>query len=274
MLKDIFPQNAVDIGMMSKSGIMGLMYKLFRHKEEQLYKQSDMIGCMSQANVDYLLEHNPYINAENVEIFPNAVLDVKVVDKSKDVLDRLGIDKSKLTFIYGGNLGKPQGLDYLIDGINACQDNNNVQFVIVGSGTEKNRLYAALKDNKNCHCLDYLPQADYQELCASCDIGMLVLDKRFTIPNYPSRVLSYMENSMPIMACTDVNTDIKELLEDQANCGKWCHSDKIEDFVSLVEWFEKANNLTELGNNGRKYLIENFNTDICVDKLIRLTEKE
>ena len=47
LLKDIFPQNAVDIGMMTKSGWKGIIYKVFRKKEKQLYRLSDYIGCMS-----------------------------------------------------------------------------------------------------------------------------------------------------------------------------------------------------------------------------------
>ena len=55
LLKDIFPQNAVDIGIMSKSGLKGLLYKHFRRQEKKLYAISDRIGCMSQANVDYVV---------------------------------------------------------------------------------------------------------------------------------------------------------------------------------------------------------------------------
>ena len=50
MLKDIFPQNAVDLGIMKKNGIKGFIYKYFRKKETKLYKISDYIGCMSQTN--------------------------------------------------------------------------------------------------------------------------------------------------------------------------------------------------------------------------------
>ena len=51
MLKDIFPQNAVDIGLMSKSGVKGFLYNYFRKQEKDLYKVSDFIGCMSQCEV-------------------------------------------------------------------------------------------------------------------------------------------------------------------------------------------------------------------------------
>ena len=59
LLKDIFPQNAVDLGMLSKHGVKGLLYRYFRMLEKRLYSLSDYIGCMSPANVDYVLKHNP-----------------------------------------------------------------------------------------------------------------------------------------------------------------------------------------------------------------------
>ena len=70
ILKDIFPQNAVDINIM-KDG--SLIWKYFRKKEKRLYEVSDMIGCMSQGNVDFLLTHNPFIDKRKVEVFPNSI---------------------------------------------------------------------------------------------------------------------------------------------------------------------------------------------------------
>ena len=70
LLKDIFPQNAVDLEMIKKDG---LIHRYFRHKEKQLYQISDYIGCMSPANVAYLIKHNPEINPEIVEVNPNSI---------------------------------------------------------------------------------------------------------------------------------------------------------------------------------------------------------
>ena len=73
LLKDIFPQNAVDIGMLRKTGLKGILYRRFRKTEKKLYRLSDRIGCMSEANVEYVLNHNPEIPREKVEICPNAI---------------------------------------------------------------------------------------------------------------------------------------------------------------------------------------------------------
>ena len=73
LLKDIFPQNAVDIGMLNKDGLKGLIYKYFRKKEKRLYEISDHIGCMSEANCKYILKHNPEIDSRRVEVCPNCI---------------------------------------------------------------------------------------------------------------------------------------------------------------------------------------------------------
>ena len=101
LLKDIFPQNAVDLGMFSKGS---LFYRFFRAKEKRLYALSDVIGCMSLANVEYVLAHNPEVGRERVEVCPNSVepvTDGKPVDREA-VLGRLGIPSDKTVFIYAG----------------------------------------------------------------------------------------------------------------------------------------------------------------------------
>ena len=272
MLKDIFPQNAADLQMMSKTGLTGIIYKIFRAKEKKLYKYSDAIGCMSQANIDYLKAHNDNLQGKKIELFPNAVIvgQGNAPDKSDDrsILDKYGVPKDKMVFIYGGNLGKPQGLDFLEKGIKSVSGSNDVYFIIIGKGSEKKKLFAALNGVENVLTLDALPKEEYEKLCAQCDVGMIMLDKRFTIPNYPSRMLSYMQNAMPMFACTDKNTDVRQLVEEQANCGKWCYSDDVDAFKSSIEWFvNNRDRLAELGKNGYNYMVKHFNVEDNVKRL-------
>lgn len=270
MLKDIFPQNAVDLHMMSTHGATGILYKFFRKKEKKLYVYSDRIGCMSPANVEYLLKHNPYLDKGKVELFSNAIQirDVKTGAAGKELLEKYRIDKDKLVFIYGGNLGKPQGLDFLAEAIAHCSDLEGVHFVMIGKGGEKERFFRALRNLKNVTALDALPKEEYEKFCAECDVGMVVLDKRFTIPNYPSRILSYLNNAMPVFACTDTSSDVKELVEKQALCGKWCFSGSVQDFKETVRWFlDNRDKLNEMGRNGKQYLIAHFNVEDNIKKL-------
>lgn len=262
LLKDIFPQNAVDLGMLKISGIKSLIYKSFRDKEERLYKISDYIGCMSNANVDFLLKNNPSIPNEILEVCPNSIepIEIDISEKEKkQIREKYNLPIDKTIFIYGGNLGKPQGIDFLIECIKSNQNNKQSYFLIVGSGTEFGRLenFFEREKPKNANLFSQLPKSDYEILANSCDVGLIFLDKRFTIPNFPSRLLSYMQASMPVLAATDVNTDIGKVIENGV-FGYWCESRNTNDFNNLVNNLCDEKIKIELGNNARKYLEEHY----------------
>lgn len=262
MLKDIFPQNAVDIGMFGEKSVFNWY---FRRKEIALYKQSDYIGCMSPANVEYLLKHNSFVDNDRVEVAPNAhELIERRMEDGQETTERLNIRKKydlstdKPIFIYGGNLGKPQGIDYLIKCFDANKKRQDCYFVVVGNGTEYGKIKAWCDDNLNSNVklMQRLPENDYEMLVRSCDVGLIFLDHRFTIPNYPSRLLGYLENKMPVICATDLNTDIGKIAEENGY-GYWCESVKPEDFTALVDKMLKSDRKA-MGERGFQFLKENY----------------
>ncbi len=259
LLKDIFPQNAVDMGMLAKTGIKGLLYKFFRAKEKKLYALSDFIGCMSPANVRYVLEHNPEIPADRVEMAPNS-LELKegthVVDKT--VLEKYNLPTDKPIFIYGGNLGIPQGIPFLIQCLESNADRDDSHFVVVGTGTYYQKLanwYETSKP-KAVSIMKGLPKDDYDKLVQACQVGLIFLDYRFTIPNFPSRLLSYLENKIPIIACTDPNCDTGVIAEENG-FGYYAPSNDVTAFTKSVDKM-LAGDMVGMGERGYRYLIENY----------------
>lgn len=239
LLKDIFPQNAVDMGMMQTNGLKGFIFRHFRQQEKHLYALSDRIGCMSQANVDYVIAHNPEVPPSIVEVCPNSI---DVIDKSVDastrkaIREKYGIPTDKLVFVYGGNLGKPQGIPFLIECLKAARDEAKAFFLIVGDGTEYGVLenYINSSDQDNLKIMKRLPKEDYDTMVGACDVGLIFLDHRFTIPNFPSRMISYMQAKLPVLACTDPNTDIGDIITGEG-FGWWCESNDTERFLQCVE---------------------------------------
>ncbi|QQV03387.1 MULTISPECIES: glycosyltransferase family 4 protein [Chryseobacterium] len=260
LLKDIFPQNAVDMNMLKENSFL---HRQFIRKEKKLYQISDTIGCMSPANADFVLRHNPEIKENKVEVNPNTI-EPKDFNYSEDqkiaIRKKYGIPIDKMVLVYGGNLGKPQGLDFLLETIKATKI-ESIFFLIVGDGTE----FSKVKDwfNKiqpyNSKLLQRLPKDDYDQLLASCDVGLIFLDRNFLIPNFPSRLLSYLEMKMPVIAATDPNTDIGDIIED-ANCGyKVIAGDQAEMQLKLKNLSNV--DLQTLGNNAFRLLEEEYLVD-------------
>ncbi|MGN0493107.1 MAG: glycosyltransferase family 4 protein [Acutalibacteraceae bacterium] len=275
LLKDIFPQNAVDMGMMTKTGVKSVIYKVFRRKEKQLYKLSDYIGCMSQANVDYILRHNPEIGPEKVHISPNSI----EVNEKPDSLNReetrrkYGIPLDKTVFIYGGNLGKPQDIPFIIECLRANEKYDDRYFVICGTGTEYPKLKKYVDESapKNVLLINGLPKDEYESFVGCCDVGLIFLDRRFTIPNFPSRLLSYMQNSMPVLACTDPNTDIGKVIA-EGDFGWWCESDNPDNFTKAADKALQSD-LHQIGKNGFDYLINNYSVENSYNAIMQRIEK-
>ncbi|MBR6227279.1 MAG: glycosyltransferase family 4 protein [Bacteroidales bacterium] len=265
LLKDIFPQNAVDLGMISKSGVKGLLYKYFRKKEKQLYQCSDFIGCMSPANVQYVIDHNPEVMPQKVELAPNSyepVEPIKLSDEDRYALrEKYHLPTDRPIFIYGGNLGKPQGIPFLIRCLDANANRQDCHFLVVGNGTEYGRM-KAWYDEKNPQSISLfasLPKEDYDQLVRVCDVGLVFLDYRFTIPNYPSRLLPYLMEKKPIIAATDPNCDMGTIAEANGY-GFWCPSNDVNAFTASIDRMLHAN-MVEMGEVGYQYYTGNYTAD-------------
>ena len=273
MLKDIFPQNAVDLGMLPQRGLKGLLYCSFRRKEQELYRISDYIGCMSPANVQYVLRHNPEVKAAKVEICPNSY-DVPAAQTRDEkamlaIREKYHLPTGKPLFIYGGNMGKPQGIPFLVECMKAVKDRTDCHFVIVGNGTEYPKLEAFMKAEqpKAVSLFQRLPKEDYDQLARACDVGLIFLDYRFTIPNYPSRLLPYLMERKPIIAATDPNCDTGTLAEEHGY-GFYCPSNSVDAFVKSVDKM-LASDIQKMGENGYQFFLNNYTTEHAYQAIVK-----
>lgn len=269
MQKDIFPQNSLDLGLMSKKNPA---YYYFKYKEKNMYKIATKIGCMSQGNIEYLLQNNKKLSKDKLELFPNTITLREFSNNKNIIRQKYNIPEEKVLALYGGNFGKPQGIDFIIKVLDKYKNDERVVFFFSGKGTEKEKLYKHIKENdiKNVIIIDYLPKQEYNDILKETDIGLIFLDYRFTIPNIPSRTLSYFEYSLPIMAATDKNTDYKDLLVNHVKAGLWCESNNIEEFKKQFDYLiTHKEERIKMGQNGRRYLEEELTTK----KSVQILEK-
>jgi len=262
LLKDIFPQNAVDMKMIKKNSII---HKCFLHKEKKLYQLSDKIGCLSEANLEYLKKHNSYLDFKKIEINPNTI-SPKFINYSsyekENIKSKYGIPINKKIFIYGGNLGKPQGLDFLLETI-LLTKRSDVYFLIIGSGTEFTGIQKWFEklQPENALLMASLPKNDYDKLLAACDVGLIFLSRNFTIPNYPSRLLSYLEMKMPVIAATDPNTDIGMDIEKNKSGFAIISGDSRAMHNAINKLMDNISNFNEMKDNSWEFLNRDFHAD-------------
>lgn len=275
MLKDIFPQNAVDEGLIRKNSFM---FRHFRRKEKRLYHLSDDIGCMSRENMNYIQSHNSELPEDKIIFFPNSIrLSKQSGNPSRGSVMRvkLGIPDDKVIFVFGGNLGKAQGIDFLISVMAALSQHDKAFFLMVGTGTQADILQDAAKKQWNLIYLKQLPRKEFEALLAECDVGIVSLGSMYTIPNYPSRMLSYMDAALPVLAITDGVTDIRSLVEKQAACGVWSLAGDMQAAIHNINQLCNDKQLRiGLGRNGRRYCEEYFSVGDSIAVLEQRVNKE
>ena len=120
---------------------------------------------------------------------------------------------------------------------------------------------------KNATLIARLPKDDYDSLIRACHVGLIFLDPRFTIPNYPSRLLSYLENSMPVLLATDPNTDMGRIAED-AGFGFWALSGDLPVFMANMDKLAPEL-IRSMGEKGHQFMLDNYTVSKVANTLLK-----
>ena len=148
--------------------------------------------------------------------------------------------------------------------------------MIVGSGTEYIRIKAWFNKNKpsNASLIPELPKSDYDELLAACDVGLIFLNKMFTIPNYPSRLLSYLEMKMPVIAATDRSSDVGIDIE-KNKCGFAVLSgNTIQMKYAIDSMMKDPDMFNQMRENSWKYLNKDFHVNRSSELILNALEEK
>lgn len=270
ILRDIFPQNAVDLGFMKNKG---LLHKFFQRKERNFYKISDYIGCMSEANIDFIINRYP-ISSEKLHILRNwqyLYKDDNINELS--IIERYGL-KNKFIVVFGGNMGKPQQIENVLNLAEKCRMHADIVFLLIGEGVMMDKIKKKVEERKlyNIHIHNSIQKDEYQQLLSCCDVGLISLHQNFTIPNIPSKSLDYWNVGLPILASIDKATDFGVVL-DESKTGLWSYAGDHEKFYNnLLQLYRNPSLREEFSRNGKRYFKNNLTPekayDIIIEKII------
>lgn len=266
LLRDIFPQNAKDLELIKNR----FVFKYFRRKEKELYRISDSIGCMSEKNILFVRNHNPEVNISKLHILPNwSGIPISSNKNSSEIKARYDLD-NKFIAIFGGNFGVPQKIEFIIEVAEKIHEKKEIIFLLVGNGTEKKRIEQMIISKKlsNVKIIDQMPRDEYFSLLGACDVGMVNLSDRFTIPNIPSRTLSYWSLKLPVIAATDKCTDLGSIITG-CNGGLWSVTGDHDLYIRNLMFFYKNPEMRKkMGENGFDYLVRELSPERACDTIL------
>ncbi|MDH4395549.1 MAG: glycosyltransferase family 4 protein [Limnobacter sp.] len=229
IIRDIFPEWAVDMGLMGR----GLPYRFFNWVAHYQYSVANIIGVQTTGNLKYFERWARQPNRQ-LEVLPNWL------DKPAQKRCSIRVDETVLTgrkvFVYAGNMGLAQGMDILLALAEKLTSRVDVGFLFLGRGSESTRLknLAELRQLSNVLFFDEIDPDEIPDLYAQCHIGIVALAARHKSHNIPGKFLTYMQSGLPVLANVNSGNDLAAFIR-REQVGQVCESNDITELLMLAE---------------------------------------
>jgi len=269
-VRDIWPQTLVELSSLSSSNPL---IKLMEYYEKFAYKNADkVISLLPNAKEHF---ENQGMQPDKFVYLPNGIEieEKESVPLSSEMKEKIPIDKFIIG--YSGTIGIANNLDYLITVAEILKDHNEIHFLILGKGGEKQRLQNHVQKLalKNVTFLDTVSRGSVGSFLQEIDIAFISLlpEKLFKFGVSPNKVFDYMYAKKPILWAIEAGNNLVE----DAKCGV---SVPLNDVIALKESILKLKGLQkevlkELGQNGYTFVQKNHSYTMLATKLIEIIEE-
>lgn len=229
IIRDIFPEWAVDMGLMGR----GLPYFFFDSVARYQYSVADVIGVQTEGNRAYF---------ETWQQRPGRKLEVlrNWLDKPSNLRCSIRVADTSLAgrkvFVYAGNMGVAQGMDILLDLADKLSARPEIGFLFVGRGSDAQRLKIAAQTRglTNVLFLDEIHPDEIADLYAQCSVGIVALDPRHKSHNIPGKFLTYMQSGLPVLASVNPKNDLAALIREE-QVGQVCECHQVDRLMELAD---------------------------------------
>jgi len=269
-IQDIFPQNAIDLGVMRSR----VLVKFFERMERKAYEGADRITAHSEGNMRFLIDKKG-VPPEKISVVHNWIDfdSFKKTERTGRFRKRYGLE-NKFVFLFAGVMGPSQYLDLVIQAAREVRNITDICFLLVGDGTERKRLQQMVEGYglKNVMFKPFVSKEEYPFLVKDADVGLGCLSMKNKTPVFPGKILGYMAASIPTIAFLNKESDGHHIIR-EAGCGYSDVSDDYKKAAKLVlRIYNERDKLAQYGHNGFKYAATHFSKQACIDRLEKLVQ--
>lgn len=262
IIRDIFPEWAVDMGLMKRGG---LPHRVFQLVARYQYSVADTIGVQTPGNLKYF---------ESWAANPNKKLEVlqNWLGEAANMPCTIRLDQTHLAgrkiFVYAGNMGVAQGMDIVLELAEKMQTRTDVGFLFVGRGSEVARLKQSAKamELKNTLFFDEIHPDEIPDLYSQCSVGIVALHPKHNSHNIPGKFITYIQSGLPVLANVNTGNDLAQIIRDEG-VGEVCESNQVSELHDRAEQLCKHQQEPAFKNNCRKLFNGKFSAESAAQQI-------
>ena len=258
-IQDYEVDAAFELGIVKADWMKQFIYGF----EKFLMRRFDTVSTISEAMIDKLSPKG--VEKSKQLFFPNWV-DTSFIyplGRVSEYREELGIPLDKKVVLYSGNMGEKQGLEIVIEAAKELV-NENIQFIMCGSGAALSRLQNSASGLNNILWLPLQPFERLNEFLNNADIHLLPQQAGAADLVMPSKLTGTLSSGRPVIATADVGTQVAKVV---AGKGIVVTPSDTKAFVAAIKQLVSDKNLCiEFGKNARNYAENNLEYNSIMEK--------
>ncbi len=269
-IRDLWPEFAIDMGVLTNPLLIGLS----RWLERYLYAQAAHIVVNSPAYRNYLIERG--IADSKISLIPNGVAPdmFSVLADQGKMRDEWGIDQDAFIVTYTGALGPANDIDTILKAASNLSPDESIHILLVGDGKARAQLEQQARRLGLCNVtfLGSRPKTEIPEILAASDACLATLkDIPMFRTTYPNKVFDYMAAGRPTILAID--GVIREVME---AAGGGCYvppgdADALAEAIRQLG--QNPGQAQAMGAAARVYVTEHFNRQRHAVQFATLTQR-
>lgn len=259
-VRDIWPDVALEMGSFTKQSIY---YKVFKYIADFMYKKSSYITTVSPGKMEKIKAYCK--NSKKVWYIPNGLDDDFLnFNVDKNIIDKYNLNK-KFSVVYIGNVGLAQNLDAMVELAKNNIKNENIQFLIFGEGSYKERLIKNINSLKlnNIFVVGKIDYALVYTILKYAKISFVSLKNNNMTDSIPTKMFDALGVGCPVLLLA--KGDSVKILE-ESKLGE--HGENIEQLnVKLNYMLKNYQQYESRKNDCIKYIVNNYSRKRIAQRL-------
>ncbi len=124
----------------------------------------------------------------------------------------------KFVVLYAGTLGRTHGLETVVEAATRLRGQGDIHFLVAGFGAKEEYIRNAIRSshlsNVSLHHFSR-PRWQQGETLAACDVGLISFMPGMAGVSVPSRMYNMMAAGRPIIAVTDSDSELAEVVREE-----------------------------------------------------------